>query len=146
MQHHRKWTFTKFPSLPLRLEIRAWFEWVDSESNPSDGLSRLGLECQWTQPQCWSLSEVVSPQAAHRQNLQKRMTAEQVGVCRKHWGWRLIVSDIFLPELSVTTCIRSTSSGTKCLGYCPSSLHLYSLQACAFHAEKPKLCLWLLST
>ena len=29
----------------LRLSTRVWFEWIDSESNPSDGLSRLGLAC-----------------------------------------------------------------------------------------------------
>ena len=29
----------------LRLQCRIWFEWVDSKSNPSDGLSRLGLRC-----------------------------------------------------------------------------------------------------
>ena len=30
--------------LMLELDCRAWFEWIDSDSNPSDGLSRLGLE------------------------------------------------------------------------------------------------------
>ncbi|CAL1129060.1 unnamed protein product [Cladocopium goreaui] len=33
------------------LDARAWFEWIDSESNPSDGLSRLGLADEWTQAQ-----------------------------------------------------------------------------------------------
>ena len=31
---------------------RAWFEWVDSESNPSDGLSRDGEADEWTLKQC----------------------------------------------------------------------------------------------
>ena len=50
--------------LTLRLGCRIWFEWIDSKSNPSDGLSRLGLACPdwgawakvagqppWTDPQ-----------------------------------------------------------------------------------------------
>ena len=36
----------------------AWFEWIDSDSNPSDGLSRLGVEDPWTLKQDWSLREV----------------------------------------------------------------------------------------
>ena len=35
-----------------------WFEWIDSDSNPSDGLSRLGLEDPWTLLQNWELHEV----------------------------------------------------------------------------------------
>ena len=31
--------------LAMRLNTRLWFEWVDSKANPSDGLSRQGLEC-----------------------------------------------------------------------------------------------------
>ena len=27
---------------------RIWYEWIDSASNPSDGLSRAGLEDDWT--------------------------------------------------------------------------------------------------
>ena len=31
--------------LCMRLQCRIWYEWVDSASNPSDGLSREGLLC-----------------------------------------------------------------------------------------------------
>ena len=37
--------------------IRVWFEWIDSHSNPSDGLSRVGLLDSWTQLQPWHLFE-----------------------------------------------------------------------------------------
>ena len=36
----------------------AWFEWIDSDSNPSDGLSRLGIEDPWTTAQGWQLQDV----------------------------------------------------------------------------------------
>ena len=29
-------------------QCTAWFEWIDSDSNPADGLSRDGLLDQWT--------------------------------------------------------------------------------------------------
>ena len=29
------------------LRCRVWIEWIDSDSNPSDGLSREGLLCEW---------------------------------------------------------------------------------------------------
>ena len=29
----------------LKLRCRIWYEWIDSKSNPSDGLSRQGLDC-----------------------------------------------------------------------------------------------------
>ena len=32
---------------------RVWFEWIDTNSNPSDGLSRLGLADDWSQAQGW---------------------------------------------------------------------------------------------
>eukprot|EP00435_Cladocopium_sp_Y103_P010075 s1670_g2.t1 len=35
------------------LRIRPRFEWIDSESNPADGLSRLGLLDEWTLSQPW---------------------------------------------------------------------------------------------
>ena len=31
------------------LQTRAWFEWVDSDANPADGLSRLGVHDPWTE-------------------------------------------------------------------------------------------------
>ena len=29
----------------MRLQVRLWFEWVDSKATPADSLSRLGLDC-----------------------------------------------------------------------------------------------------
>ena len=37
-------------TLRTRLSLRCWFEWVDSDSNPSDGLSRVGLLCEFIAP------------------------------------------------------------------------------------------------
>ena len=36
----------------------AWFEWIDSDSNPSDGLSRDGIRDLWTVRQGWDLTEI----------------------------------------------------------------------------------------
>ena len=44
--------------LMMELDCRAWFEWIDSNSNPSDGLSRLGLQDPWTAAQGWMLHEM----------------------------------------------------------------------------------------
>ena len=41
----------------FRARARVWYEWVDSGSNPSDGLSRLGLKDPWTMLQNWSVRE-----------------------------------------------------------------------------------------
>ena len=35
-----------------------WFEWIDSDSNPADGLSRLGIQDPWTLEQGWDIHEV----------------------------------------------------------------------------------------
>ena len=43
------------------LNCRVWIEWVDSHSNPSDGLSRLGLSDPWTIAQEWQLAEYIFP-------------------------------------------------------------------------------------
>ena len=43
------------------LQTRVWFEWIDSSSNPSDGLSRDGLGDEWTRQQDWNLAEVAFP-------------------------------------------------------------------------------------
>ena len=43
------------------LGARTWFEWIDTESNPSDGLSRDGLLDVWTQSQGWSLKDYSFP-------------------------------------------------------------------------------------
>ena len=40
---------------------RCWFEWIDSKSNPSDGLSRDGISDTWTSTQGWELKEVKVP-------------------------------------------------------------------------------------
>ena len=37
------------------LGARMWVEWIDSDSNPSDGLSRDGLDDQWALNQDWEL-------------------------------------------------------------------------------------------
>ena len=42
---------------------RVWFEWVASDDNPSDGLSRDGLHDEWTlaqRPQ-WTIAEYLAP-------------------------------------------------------------------------------------
>jgi hypothetical protein len=44
-----------------RLGVRVWIEYVESASNPSDGLSRAGLEDAWTLAQGWTLKEVPCP-------------------------------------------------------------------------------------
>jgi hypothetical protein len=44
-----------------RLQARTWFEWIDSESNPADGLSRDGLHDTWTSSQPWKLQEFPFP-------------------------------------------------------------------------------------
>ena len=43
------------------LGARTWFEWIDSDSNPSDGLSRDGLLDVWSQSQGWALREYPFP-------------------------------------------------------------------------------------
>ena len=52
------WLVELFHALALRLGSRAWIEWIDSESNPSDGLSRLGIHDPWTRQQGYSLRDV----------------------------------------------------------------------------------------
>ena len=44
-----------------RLGCRVYFEYIESEANVSDGLSRLGLSDPWSQQQGWLLSEAVIP-------------------------------------------------------------------------------------
>ena len=43
--------------LMIEFGMHVWFEWIDSDSNPADGLSRDGLEDVWTRAQRWSLAE-----------------------------------------------------------------------------------------
>ena len=47
--------------LLFQVDCRPWFEWVDSSSNCSDGLSRDGLTDKWTIAQSWKLQEGVVP-------------------------------------------------------------------------------------
>ena len=44
-----------------RLDSRIWFEYVESEANISDGLSRLGLSDPWTCSQGWALFPALIP-------------------------------------------------------------------------------------
>ena len=39
-----------------RYSIRVWVEWVPSDDNPADGLSRAGLSDSWTMTQDWVCS------------------------------------------------------------------------------------------
>ena len=49
-------------ALQLQLEMRLWIDWVDSGSNPADGLSRDGITDAWTCSQNWSLRELTGKQ------------------------------------------------------------------------------------
>ena len=42
----------------LNLGSRVWLEWIDSLSNPADGLSRAGVHDSWTSRQEWRVGEV----------------------------------------------------------------------------------------
>jgi hypothetical protein len=46
------------------LSCRCYFEWVDSEANLADGLSRDGLEDAWTKSQGWDLQQAQLPEFA----------------------------------------------------------------------------------
>ena len=48
-------------AISARLGVRVWVEYVESASNPADGLSRAGLEDAWTKAQGWTLKEVPCP-------------------------------------------------------------------------------------
>ena len=43
--------------LSIHLNVRIWFEWIDSDSNPADGLSREGPDDAWTLQQAWQVEE-----------------------------------------------------------------------------------------
>ena len=66
------------------LRTRTWYEWIDSDSNPADGLSRLGLLDAWTLQQGWSLQEYAFPATAFRDAIVSALlapvTSETVGV------------------------------------------------------------------
>ena len=44
--------------LQLRLDLRIWIEWIDSKSNPADGFSREGLECEFASSEPMQLAEL----------------------------------------------------------------------------------------
>ena len=48
-------------ALFARLGARVWIEYVESASNPADGLSRDGIEDAWTVAQGWTLKQVPCP-------------------------------------------------------------------------------------
>ena len=45
----------------LHLDTRVWLKWIDSSSNPADGLSRDGFADAWTLQQHWHLAAVPDP-------------------------------------------------------------------------------------
>ena len=47
--------------LLARLSARVYWEWIESEANASDGLSRLGLSDPWSIAQGWRLSSALLP-------------------------------------------------------------------------------------
>eukprot|EP00435_Cladocopium_sp_Y103_P028233 s1719_g7.t1 len=47
--------------IAFKNKMRIWFEWIDSASNPSDGLSRLGITDPWTCKQGWNIAEYPFP-------------------------------------------------------------------------------------
>ena len=52
-------TFSSMAALQFAsLHSRPWYEWVDSDANPADGLSRAGLEDAWTLAQGWDLTDL----------------------------------------------------------------------------------------
>ena len=51
------------------LGSRFWCEWIDSESNVSDGLSRLGSADPWTQSQQWCVRDYPFPPELDRDSL-----------------------------------------------------------------------------
>ena len=48
------------------LQARAWIEWIDSGSNPSDGLSRHGVCDLWSTQQGWTIASYDFPQGLSR--------------------------------------------------------------------------------
>ena len=65
--------------LLFSLGARLWVEWIDSDSNPSDGLSRDGLLDEWTQAQGWLLSEGRQPPWSQRFDVHKEICSETLG-------------------------------------------------------------------
>jgi hypothetical protein len=59
----------------LEHSCAAWYEWIDSASNPADGLSRDGIKDKWTLEQGWELQEL--PPEAFKQ-VAEYMSQEKV--------------------------------------------------------------------
>ena len=57
------------------LGARIWLEWIDSVSNPSDGLSRLGPADPWTAQQGWEVKEYSFPPCLDQENLFQQLEA-----------------------------------------------------------------------
>ena len=72
----------------VRTSTRMWFDWIDSESNPSDGLSRLGLSCTWTAAQDWTLQEFQFPRSAYRDRVRSALlkSEEQWDLGSRNFG------------------------------------------------------------
>ena len=47
-----------FTAVCIDIGARCWVDWVDSQSNPADGLSRAGVHDSWTMAQGWVIREV----------------------------------------------------------------------------------------
>ena len=43
------------------LDTKVWFQWINSDSNPADGLSRGGLDDPWARRQPWNLQAYEVP-------------------------------------------------------------------------------------
>ena len=67
-----------------RLQTRVWFEWVDTESNPADGLSRDGLSDAWTLSQHWQLREFPFPSLLGSGELLESL-AKPIGDANSGW-------------------------------------------------------------
>ena len=69
-------------ALALQLQVRLWVDWIDSHSNPADGLSRGGLGDQWTAQQGYDLLELSSA-ALPQPQLEIFEWSEKM----LHWGY-----------------------------------------------------------
>ena len=64
----------------LHLQARVWYEWIDTVSNPADGLSRAGLADCWTAQQGWTLAEI-SPSEIEKVSTFLKSAAAQQFLC-----------------------------------------------------------------
>lgn len=68
-----------FHWLAASINCRVWIEWIDSESNPSDGLSRLGLIDPWTLLQDWELGLAMTPPWNDQLTIHKEWAVRTLG-------------------------------------------------------------------